>query len=322
VMTALAKDPADRPQTAAGFASALRAAGEGVGHLLRQAFALYSEHFPTFIKISLLGYAPLIVVLVLITVLDKLMTPNASQIQLAFAGIITLVMMILAMLFAYFSVSAATVPVVVQLMIAPLRAVHLKHALIAVKRRWRVFAITSLIVMTSILIGSILFVVPGFILAVLFALFAPVSIMEQAGVRATLRRSRQLSKKALLSVVVITILQFALPILVWRMAIKTDFTLKLNDDFSPKYFGFNFSTSGDSILYQLLNVFVTPLTAIMISLLYMKTRKAGGESLQDASDRFDESNLPRSKWQAKMRTRRVRNSSTEVTNSTDNKWNQ
>ncbi|HKE56520.1 MAG TPA: hypothetical protein VKB46_07460, partial [Pyrinomonadaceae bacterium] len=142
-------------------------------------------------------------------------------------------------------------------------------------------------------------------------LYAPVAIMEQHGVWATLRRSRKLSRKALLSVVVITVLQFALPILVWRIAVKTDVTLKLNDDFSPKEFGFNVATSGRSAFYQLLNVFVTPLTAIMISLLYMKTRKAGGESLQDASDRFEASDIPRSKWQAKMRTRREGSRSTD-----------
>jgi serine/threonine protein kinase len=317
VMTALAKNPADRPQSAAGLASALRAAGEGVGHLLRQAFALYSEHFPTFLKISLLGYAPLIVVLVVISVLDKLINPNTSQSLLLYAGIITLIAMLLAMLFAYFSVSAATVPVVVQLMIAPLKAIHIKEALTAVIRRWRVFAVTSLIVMALILLGSIVFVLPGFVLAVLFALYAPVAIMEQHGVRATLRRSRKLSRKALLSVVVITVLQFALPILVWRIAIKTDVTLKLNDDFSPKEFGFNVSTSGQSAFYQLLNVFVTPLTAIMISLLYMKTRKAGGESLQDAIAKFEVSDLPRSKWQAKMRTRRERSRSPDYTDSTN-----
>jgi hypothetical protein len=119
-----------------------------------------------------------------------------------------------------------------------------------------------------------------------------------------------LSKKALLSVAVITILQFVLPALVWRIAIKTDLTLRLGDDWSPKEFGFNISTSGTSALYQLLNVFVTPLTAIMISLLYMKTRKAGGESLQDASDRFEATDVPRSKWQRKMRTRSRVGSST------------
>jgi hypothetical protein len=50
-------------------------------------------------------------------------------------------------------------------------------------------------------------------------------------------------------------------------------------------------------------VLVTPLTAIMASLLYLKTRKAGGESLRDASDQFEALDIPQSKWQARMKTR-------------------
>src|SRR5260370_8369496 len=46
VMSALAKDPANRPQTAAAFASALRGQADGIGSLYRRAFALYSENFP------------------------------------------------------------------------------------------------------------------------------------------------------------------------------------------------------------------------------------------------------------------------------------
>lgn len=56
-------------------------------------------------------------------------------------------------------------------------------------------------------------------------------------------------------------------------------------------------------VYQLLNVFVTPLTSIMASLLYLKTRKAGGESLRDASDQFEALDIPRSRWQARMGSR-------------------
>ena len=61
----------------------------------------------------------------------------------------------------------------------------------------------------------------------------------------------------------------------WRAAVHTYFTLRLNDDWTPKQIGFDFSMSGRSALYQLLNVFVTPVTAIMASLLYLKTRSAG-----------------------------------------------
>ena len=92
----------------------------------------------------------------------------------------------------------------------------------------------------------------------------------------------------------------------------TDLTLQLNDDWSPKHFGFNFSMSARSALYQLLNVFVTPLTAIMVSLLYLKTRKAGGESLRDASDQFEALDIPRSKWQARMKSRLTTHNRSEL----------
>ena len=303
VMSALAKDSAARPQSAAGFASAIRASWEGPGHLLRQAFALYSEHFPTFFKIALLGYAPFAAI-ALINFSEPFV--EAQQLppgQLMWFGAAVFISNLIALLFAYFFVSAVTVPVVVQLMIAPLRPVRISAGIAALKRRWRIFALTSLLVMTLILLGSILFVIPGLLAAVIYALYAPVVIMEEHGVRGTLRRSRTLSRRAFFTALVITIVQFALPVLVWRAAVHTNFTLQLNDDFTPKQIGFDFSMSGTSALYQLLNVFVTPLTAIMAALLYLKTRKAGGESLRDASDQFEALDIARSKWQLRMKSR-------------------
>jgi lysylphosphatidylglycerol synthetase-like protein (DUF2156 family) len=302
VMSALAKDPAERPQSAAGFASAIRASWEGPGHLLRQAFALYSEHFPTFIKIALLGYAPF-TLLALVNFSEAFIDgQQMSPTQLMWFGAAVFLSMVISLLFAYFFVSAATVSVVVQLMVAPLRPVRIGTAVAALKRRWRVFALTSLLVMTLILFGSILFIIPGLLAAVIYALYAPVVIMEQHGVRGTLRRSRSLSRRAFFTALVITLVQFALPVLIWRAAVHTNFTLQLNDDFSPKQIGFDFSMSARSALYQLLNVFVTPLTAIMASLLYLKTRKAGGESLRDASDQFEALDIVRSKWQSRMKS--------------------
>ena len=281
VMSALSKDPAERPQSAAGFASAIRASWEGPGHLLRQAFALYSEHFPTFFKIALLGYAPF-TVLALVNFSEAFIDgEQMSPEQLMWFGAVVFLLMVVSLLFAYFFVTAATVPVVVELIVAPLRPVRIGTAISALKRRWRVFALTSLLVMTLILFGSILLIIPGLLAAVVYALYAPVVIMEQHGVRGTLRRSGALSRRAFGTALVITLVQFALPVLVWRAAVHTDFTLRLNDDWTPKQIGFDFSMSGRSALYQLLNVFVTPVTAIMASLLYLKTRSAGGESLRE-----------------------------------------
>jgi serine/threonine protein kinase len=187
VMSALAKDPAQRPQSATGFASALRASFEGPTHLLRQAFALYSEHFPTFFKIALLGYAPFTLIALMYRVSDPFIDPERwSPNQLMTFAAVWFLTMVVSLLFAYFFVSAATVLVVVQLMIAPLRTVRIKSVLAALKRRWRIFAVTSLLVMTLILLGSVLFVIPGLIAAIVFGLYGPVVIMEQRGVRGTL----------------------------------------------------------------------------------------------------------------------------------------
>src|ERR1044071_5593813 len=95
VMSALAKNPAERPQSATGFASALRASWEGPTHLLRQAFALYSEHFPTFFKIALLGYAPFTLIAVINlfsdTFIDAQRLSPAQLMKLAVVVFLTMV---------------------------------------------------------------------------------------------------------------------------------------------------------------------------------------------------------------------------------------
>src|SRR5215207_9280994 len=66
VMSALEKNPAERPQTAFAFASALRGHSEGVGALYRRAFSLYSEYFPKFVKLSFLAHVPMIITSILL----------------------------------------------------------------------------------------------------------------------------------------------------------------------------------------------------------------------------------------------------------------
>src|ERR1041385_2008948 len=66
VMSALSKNPSERPQTAFAFGSSLRAQSEGVGALYRRAFALYSEYFPKFIKLSLIAHVPMIITSLLV----------------------------------------------------------------------------------------------------------------------------------------------------------------------------------------------------------------------------------------------------------------
>jgi len=300
VMAALAKSPTARPDSAAGFASALRASAEGSGSLLRQAVSLYSEHFPAFLKISLLAHAPLIAFVVGFVLWDR-PSESFSPAVRAVAGPLIFLTIIAANLVAYATVSALTVPIVVQVAIAPLRQVRPGMAFATLKRRWQIFFVTTGAVVATTIAGTVLLVIPGVLSGICHALYAPVAVMEGLGVRATLRRARSLAKRFPSTVVIITALQFTLPVLVWIASVDSSFTLKLDDDYTPKEFGFTFVTSGRSSLYQLLNVLVAPLAAIMSAQLYLKTRQAGGEVLRDAIEQFEALEIPRSRWQARMK---------------------
>src|SRR5258707_3373941 len=80
IMSALEKDPAARPQTAIAFANALRANADGLRALYRRAFALYSEYFPKFFKLSLLAHIPIIAV-TLMTIGLRLAEPRISKVM-------------------------------------------------------------------------------------------------------------------------------------------------------------------------------------------------------------------------------------------------
>lgn len=68
----------------------------------------------------------------------------------------------------------------------------------------------------------------------------------------------------------------------------------------------------DAVLETLLQIFLLPIqiitisfTAIIIALLYLKTRQAGGEPLEDLLARFEETDKPRKKWQERVRQRLI-----------------
>lgn len=306
VMAALAKDPAERPQSAAAFASALRANAEGSGALLRQALALYSERSPALLRISLVCYAPVIVAAACLYLIDgdpPWIRLSASMMRTI--GPWLLVAMAATNFLAYAMVSAASIPIVIQSMVAPLRPLRLSLAFGALRRRWWTFSLATLAVMAMILGGMALLVVPGVAALLSHALYAPVVVMESGSVRATLRRARGLARRSRTTLLVITLLQFALPVVVWVASFNLSFQVDLGHGLSIRGFGFNFGASGKSALWQMLNVFVTPLAAVMTALLYLKARQAGGESLMDVVDRFDALEIPRSRWQARMRSSAV-----------------
>jgi serine/threonine protein kinase len=300
VMSALAKDPADRPASAASFASALRASSEGIGALVRRSFALYSEHFMQFFRMSFLMNLPLIVFAIVNLVNEVLkretiISPLAGRITEGIVGLITF--------FATFLIASAitgvTIRLVTQLYVAPLRPIDLGTAYAALKKRLKALIWTGIIAGVISTLGLILLVIPGIILFINYSLYAPVVMMEHLKGWAALKRSRALVKRARLTVMAVIFVQWAIPFItsLITMALIGGFLkLILNVERAPEL-----ANKIVAVITALLNVLFIPLISTLTALLYLKTRQIGGETLREALSQFEEEDAPRSKWQQRMR---------------------
>jgi len=301
VMSALSKDVAGRPATATGFASALRAQSEGTGALLRRAFALYSEHFPKFFRVSLLVMLPIITLSILdiVNLILKrkgLLPEGASK---AISVTISIVN-VFGQFIASSIIVGVTIRVVNQIFLAPLRPIELRLAFAALKKRIRALMFTTLMVAIGSIIGLCLFVVPGVIFYINASLSGPVVMMENLKGRAAVRRSKALVSRARRTVVGIIAMQYLIPIffssifatiIVSVVALSGDAGLK---SFAPKL---------TSVMTQILNVLIVPLISTFTALLYIKTRAAGGESLNEAFIQLQEEEQPSRKWELRIRER-------------------
>lgn len=296
VERALMKNPLERPSSAAAYASALRANREGVGSLLRRSFALYIEYIPIFLRISLLAHIPVIVLALLLILLDVAVAKQWLPKVLLIILIIVLNLLQVVINFLANSVIAGmTVLIVLQLILTPLRPVQLRPAFNTLKKRWRAFLSTSVRVGLRILLGFVLLIVPGFIMMVRYTLYAPVVLLEGFEKKAALKRARGLVSRSRRTVIMVVFLQLIIPIIVSSIAVRF-FNINAGEAKS-------FATKVYAHLLSLLNILVVPLISIMTALLYMKLRQIGGEQLKDTLEQLDTDEMPRSKWQRRMRQR-------------------
>jgi serine/threonine protein kinase len=306
VMTALAKRPDERPQTAAAFASALRAQADGIGSLYRRAFALYSEYFPKFFKLSLIAHIP-----VFVTTLFLVAFELAADTQPEGFGVVRVLLLCgmaisaLLQVAAYFvaaaAISGVTAVIVTQLTLAPLRPVELWPAFALLKRRWRPFLNTAIRVTLRIVIGFILCVIPGIIMTIRYVLYAPVVLMEGLEKKAAMRRARALAARSWRTIIIVSLLQFLIPVII--SALVGRFDVAHNTDSGVHL---THRSLGGQIYQQLtglVNVFVVPLVSIVPALLYLKMRQLGGEPLTDTLAAIEDPDVQRSLWQQRMRTR-------------------
>ena len=309
VMSALAKDPADRPQTAAAFANSLRAEADSIGTLYRRAFVLYFEHFPKFFRMSLIAHLPVIISTLLLIGLEvtEFYLPKGT------GGLAGKVLMIVAMILvglsqvvSYFVAAAAilgmTAVIVTQQAVAPLRPMELNTAFAVLKKRWRAFLSTSIRVTIRQIIGFILLIIPGIVVSTRYMLYAPVVLMEGLEKKAALKRARELASRSWRTVIIIILLQFLIPIIVSVLTGEIAFSSGGNQGDQNE----SHRTLAQNIYQQLaslVNVFIVPLASIVSALLYLKMRLLGGETLSAALDQIEDIDVERSQWQQRMRTR-------------------
>ena len=300
VMSALAKTPAERPQTAFAFASALRGQSEGVGALYRRAFSLYSEYFPKFLRLSVIAHLPVIVTTILISALfvaDKYLPPGGMPQKVAMISVTVIVglLQVIAYMVASGVISGVTAVIITQLTAAPLRPVKLREAFAVLRKQWRPFLRTMIRVTLRIFLGCILLLVPGIIIWIRYSLYAPVVLIEGLTGKAAMKRARELASRSWKTIIVVSILQLIIPMVVSFFVGRIKVGINVEK-----------ATLAHRIYQQflgLINIFVVPLISIVPALLYIKMRQLGGESLTAALAQIEEGGEKQSAWQQRMRTR-------------------
>ena len=294
IMSALDKDRGARPQTAAAFANAMRANADGLGTLYRRAFALYSEYFPEFFKLSLLAHIPLIVLTVAMLAL-RLSQPRMSKLAFGISvGLIGLLQVPTSFVTASI-ISGVTAIIVTQLALAPMKPVELRAAFAVLRSRWRPFLRTGIRVSLRILLGFVLLVIPGIVMSARYLLWAPVVLLEGLEKKEALKRARALASRSWRTIIVAMLVQFLVPAIVGALiGAVTGATTHGKPSLQVKITG---------QLSALINIFILPLLSIVPALLYLKMRQFGGETLNDVMAQIEEVEGARSNWRQRMRTR-------------------
>jgi serine/threonine protein kinase len=312
IMSALAKQPADRPTSAAGFASAIHATSEGTGGLIRRAFALYIEHFPKFFRVTVLLNLPLILLnaaLLINAILRQggpVTTANDRNAKIAFSsqasGAFEIVLSIVVFFVTFFVnavIVGATIRLVTQLFLSPMRPLQLGTAYRAVKKRLKPLLLTIALASIRWVLGAIL-IIPGILMFIYYSLVPSIVMMEGLKGRAALKRSKALVKRCWRSVLVVLCLQWAIPTVATSLiAVPVALAFKMaQTPRAPVLTG-----RATALFTVILNTIVVPLIATIMALLYLKARQIGGETLREVLSQFEEEDTPRTKWQMRMRER-------------------
>ncbi len=295
VMSALEKDREARPQSAIAFSNAMRANADGLGALYRRAFALYSEYFPKFIKLSLLAHIPVFLATLMMLAV-RLAEPYMNKWTTVGIAIPVALFEVVAGFLTGSIISGVTAIMVTQLAVAPMKPLELRAAFRVLRSRWKPFLRTGIRITLRILFGFLLFVVPGIVMSIRYLLWAPVVLMEGLEKKAALTRARSLASRSWRTVILVCLIQFLVPMIVSSAIAGLFLSNNVAEHRTVR-------VKVGSQLSALVNVFVIPLMSIVPALLYLKMRQFGGETLSQAMAQIENVEGAGSNWQQRMRTK-------------------
>ena len=337
IASALDKDPARRPPSAAGFAAALRARSEGRLSFLRSLEAVFADRFGLLFRISLLAHLPLLLASLLLVVLGWLLGPRGQGLAVRS---LTAATFIFFWIMALAANAAMSEPVIMQALVAPRRPVLLRGLLAGLRARAGPFART-LAPFVAALLACL--VIPAFSVGLgrrgqqlviwvdtgawwyavalgvaavgaLWLAFALDSfwfvseavIVEGLEGRAARKRSRALarsSRKHLPAMQGLGYVGFLLVVAAVSAVLAGSEVV--SGALWPKL-----SASGALGRAGIAWAFATPLVAVLMpvvtvpfALLYFRTREATGEPLAQILRAFERRVLPASSWQMRLRDR-------------------
>ncbi len=262
---------------------------------LIMSFALYSEYFPEFFKLSLLAHIPLIVLTVAMLAL-RLSQPRMGKLPFAIGVTLIALLQIPTSFVTASIISGVTAIIVTQLALAPMKPVELRAAFAVLRSRWRPFLRTGVRVSLRILLGFILLVIPGIVMSARYLLWAPVVLLEGLEKKEALKRARALAARSWRTIIAAMLIQFLVPAIVGAIIGAITGATGTHGKVSLQV-----KITGQ--LSALINIFILPLLSIVPALLYLKMRQFGGETLNDVMAQIEEVEGARSTWRQRMRTR-------------------
>ncbi len=340
IMTALSKKAEDRPISAGAFANALRARSESASSVLRQVLGLYTERFSTFFQISLIAAIPMMamsIIFIIQLILARVSPKNSINNILGIIGLIGVVLHLIA---ARALNSGVSIPILAQILIAPLKEISIRPAVEMLKKRLKMFVPISLLISTSevlLVISSVTF-------------FIVTSIVCYELIQEFIKTKTVQVDSSLIKAVIIILVSFLITISTSKIFVDyslyasvimmegiggikalrkaKELVFRTKNITRPILYGYLIYVAGYGLLISLINRFIVvklgstilaaivasvvyvfnvgvfilinPLVAIFLGLLYFKSQQTSGESLKDILGKYQPEALELSNWQKRI----------------------